>query len=149
VTYGLALWPGVYEVELAANAALCGQGLAAPPVPCIGGAVRSAVRVEADGVLDVDLPAVTVSGTVRLNGAPLPAESAGRGSIGFARSSAEGGGMASVSLGPSGSATYAVTLLPGRYLIRHQANAALCAPAAATPGVPCASQVVFGCTSAP
>jgi hypothetical protein len=93
----------------------------------------------------VDVPAVTVSGTVTLNGAALPTETLTRGSVGIGRVSAEGGAGVSFSLGTNTAATYTATLMPGHYLFRHLANAALCGSGRALPTVPCASQVVVGC----
>ena len=145
VTYGLSLWPGTYDVLLGANASLCTGVAPAPALPCTGGSLRAAVSLAADGVLDVDVPAVTVSGTVTLNGAALPTETLTRGSVGIGRVAAEGGAGVSFSLGTNTAATYTATVLPGHYLFRHVANAGLCGSGRALPTVPCASQVVVGC----
>jgi hypothetical protein len=144
-TYAFALWPGAYEARLAANPALCAAGLPAPALPCVGGTVRSAAAIQSDSVLDVDILPVVVSGQVTLNGVALPAEAADRGSIAFARTAAEGAGLASFSLGASAPATYAMTVAAGDYLVSHAASSALCAPSRASPSVPCASQVILGC----
>jgi hypothetical protein len=96
-------------------------------------------------VLDVDVPAVTVGGTVTLNGAALPVEAMSRGSVGVARTASEAGGMVSFALGTNAAPSYAATVTAGHYLFSHVANAALCTPGRALPGVPCASQVVTGC----
>jgi hypothetical protein len=144
VTYALALWPGSYDVALAANAALCKAGAAAPAIPCVGGVVAPAVMVRGAGVLDVDVPAVSLSGAVNLDGAALPAASADRGSIDFARVTGEGGGAAELSLGTNAAASYAITIVPGHYVVSHVANAALCG-GATLPALPCASQVLLGC----
>jgi hypothetical protein len=143
-TYALSLWPGVYDVRLSANPTLCAVGLPAPAVPCVGGLLRAAASLQADGALDVDVPAVTVRGNVTLAGRPLPPETLDRGRITFARVAGEGGDAASFSLGPSAAATYAMTVTGGAYLVSHVANSALCAPGRTLPGVPCASQVA-GC----
>ena len=112
VTYGLSLWPGTNDVLLGANAALCTGVAPAPALPCTGEwcACRS---LTTDGVLDVDVPAVTVSGTVTFNGAALPTETLTRGSVGIGRVSAEGGAGVSFSLGTTSAATYTATLMPG------------------------------------
>jgi hypothetical protein len=117
----------------------------APPVPCIGGTAHAAASIQSDGVLDVDIPAVMVSGTVKLAGGALPVETLDRGSISLAHIAAEGGGSASFSLGTDATATYVMTVMPGHYVVRHAANSALCAPSRALPGVPCASQAIIGC----
>jgi hypothetical protein len=145
VSYGMSLWPGTYDVALSANAALCTGAAPAPAVPCIGGSLRAGVRLEADGVLDLDIPAITVSGTVTLNGAALPAETMSRGSVGVSRVAAEGGAGASFSLGTNSAPTYTATVMPGSYLFRHVANGALCGAGRPVPTVPCASQFAVGC----
>jgi hypothetical protein len=144
-TYAFSLWPGAYEARLAANPALCAAGMPAPAMPCAGGTVRALAAIESDGVLDVDVLPVVVSGKVTLNGGALPVEAADRGSIAFARTAAEGASLASFSLGAGAPATYAMTVAAGDYLVRHAASSALCAPTRALPGVPCASQVIAGC----
>jgi hypothetical protein len=146
VTYGMSLWPGTYDVALGANAALCSGVAPAPAVPCVGGSLRAGVSLMTDGVLDLDVPAVTVSGTVTLNGAALPTETLPRGNVGLNRVSAEGGGGVPFPLGTNAAPTYTATVVPGHYLFRHVANGALCGPGAALPSVPCASQVVVGCS---
>ena len=97
-------------------------------------------------MLDIDIAAVSLSGAVTLNGSTLPnvTASISRGDLTFARASGEGGGSASIALGNAGAASYAITAVPGAYVISHTANAALCTGAAA-PEVPCASQVILGC----
>jgi hypothetical protein len=142
-SFGVALFPGTYAVALAANAQLCSAGGAAPAVPCVGGAVVRAAPLTADGALDVDIPAVSLSGAVTLDGAPLPSASTDRGSVTLARLPAEGGGGGSVPLGTSAT-SYALTAVAGTYVVDHGANPALC-NGTTVPGVPCASQVLFGC----
>jgi hypothetical protein len=143
-SYTVSVWPGTYDVLFNANTSQCVAGAAAPPIPCVGGRVKSAISLAADGVLDVDLTAVSLSGAVDLNGAPLPTATSDRGSIQFARLPSQGGGSVSVSLGTTTTASYSITLLPGAYVISHAANASLCG-GATTPTIPCASQVLDGC----
>jgi hypothetical protein len=144
-TYALSLWPGVYDARLNANAGLCVHGMPAPSVPCVGGTARTGASIQSDGVLDVDIASVAVTGTVTLSGAAPPAETLDRGTIAFARIAAEGGGAASFSLGTDAAPTYVLTVMPGHYVVRHAANSALCAPSRSLPGVPCASQAIVGC----
>jgi hypothetical protein len=145
VTYGLSLWPGTYDISFGANVALCTGVAPAPALPCTGGSLRAAVSVATDGVLDLDVPAVTVSGTVTLNGAALPTETVTRGSVGIGRVAAEGGSGVAFSLGTNTAATYTATLMPGHYLFHHVANPGLCGAGRPIPMVPCASQVAVGC----
>lgn len=102
-TYSVVIVPGTYDV-LYQPPASCSVA-----APCVPGILRDAVSLSADGVLDVDVPSVTVQGTVTLNGAPMP-EGTDRGSIGF-----YGDGAIAVGITSSGPATYALALLPGTY----------------------------------
>jgi hypothetical protein len=145
VTYALSLWPGTYDVQLGANMGLCAAGSPAPAVPCIGGTARTGVRLDADGVLDVDIKAVRVSGNVTLNGAALPTATANRGSIELSRGAAQGGAGLSFALGTDSAPSYAATVMAGKYLFRHVANAALCGTDGPLPALPCAPQFVSGC----
>jgi hypothetical protein len=143
--YAITLWPGTYDVYFDANTALCGQGIPAPPVPCVGGVLRADAPLPMDGVLDLDLIPIRLNGTVTVNGAPALPESSNRGSIRVSRAAGEGGGSAAIPLGATEPASYAVTLLPGRYVLSHQAERALCVSGMTLPTVPCASQVLLGC----
>jgi hypothetical protein len=145
VSYGFAVIPGVYDVGFIADAGLCAPGAQAPAIPCVGGTVSSAANLTADGTLDVDIRAVAVTGAVKVNGAALNAATTDRGSIVFERTSIEGGGNATIDLGTSTAASYAVTLVPGRYVVSHAANAAACTGTSAAPQAPCASQALLGC----
>ena len=144
-TYTLSLWPGIYDARFSANQALCVQGASAPAVPCVGGLVHAGAALQSDGVLDVDILPVKVSGKVTLLGAALPTEAVDRGSISFARTATEGGSAATFTLGTSASVTYSLTVTAGNYLVSHVANSALCGSGRPLPGVPCSSQVIIGC----
>jgi hypothetical protein len=144
ISYGLTLIPGSYAARFSANAKLCAAD-ALPHVPCVSGTLVPAASLAADGVLDLDVPMRTITGAVTLLGAPLPAESQNRGSISFALLDPVATGAAvAADLKTTGPASYGITVLPGRYVVSHQANAALCGPGV-MPNVPCASQVVVGC----
>jgi hypothetical protein len=144
VSYGFAVIPGTYDVGLIADAGLCTPGGQAPAVPCVGGTLMSSVNLGTDGTLDVDIKAVSVTGAVKVDGAALATASTDRGSIVFERASAEGSGSASLDLGTSTAASYAVTLVPGHYVVSHAANAAACT-GTSSPQAPCASQALLGC----
>lgn len=141
--YGLSLIPGIYTVSLAANPALC-NGENNPAIPCISGTLLPSVELRADGALDVDVPAIQLSGSVTLEGQPLPEELRSRGGIRFFLlgddTSAVGGDLTS-----SGEGTYRITLLPGSYTTSHQASPALCGVDQPAPDIPCASQLLLGC----
>jgi hypothetical protein len=78
--------PGGYEIRWAGVASNCASGQPAPQVPCNAGLIKSAVGLTADGVLDLDVPAVRVSGQVTIDGGAMPAAADPRGSIVFALS---------------------------------------------------------------
>ncbi|MDD9934265.1 MAG: hypothetical protein OXT09_11720 [Myxococcales bacterium] len=144
-TYALSLWPGTYSVSLAANASACEPAQPLPPLPCIGGVLVPPVALVESGVLDVDVPAVRITGSVTLLGAPLPVEPLDRGSISIERVGDDGSAGVLLPLGTDRLADYGATLMPGRYVFVHAANAGLCAPGGPLPVVPCASQVAHGC----
>jgi hypothetical protein len=144
VSYGVTLLPGSYAVRFVANPMLCGRPVLAH-IPCVSGTLLPRVSLDADGVLDVDVPAKTITGVVTLLHAPLPAESRNRGSISFAVLDQAGTNAAvAADLNLMGPGAYGITILPGRYVVSHQANAALCGPGL-MPSVPCASQAIVGC----
>jgi hypothetical protein len=145
VAYSLSLWPGTYRIGFAANSALCAPGRPAPIVPCVGGDLLRAAVIDADGVLDLNISSVVVSGSVLLNGGALPAATQNRGEISFTRASEQGAGTVSLALGTDAAPSYQVTLSAGRYVVSHEANAGLCPGPPPAPEIPCAAQALFGC----
>ncbi len=136
--YLLALLPGKYVVGYEANPGLCG-GSAPPAVPCNGGALTTA-EITSNGALDVDIPAIQVSGRVTLRGQVLPASTAERGPLNFVRSD----GTAAAKLGSSGEANYKLTLIPGNYAVIHLPSPQQCDGVKAS-ALPCTGQVLIGC----
>lgn len=131
VAYALTVVAGSYDIDFVANPALCDDET--PPLPCVGGPLRSAVALTSDGVLDVDVPRIAVSGAITLDGAPLPDQPGPRGSLRLARGDADG---ATLELGDTGPRTYALGLLAGTYTIHYAANSGLCDGLEA-PKMPC------------
>ncbi len=141
-TYAATLVPATYDVSFAGNAALCAIP-PAPQVPCVGGVIRTGVAVMASGALDLDVPAIHLSGHVTLNGAALPDLAVERGA---ARFSLVGGSSVSTNpFDPTGPAAYAMTLVPGHYVVRYRGNADLCSAAPAGAAPPCSDQIITGC----
>jgi len=135
--FGVRLVRGTYDVGWRGNPVLCGSS-----IPCNDGRVKTEVTLGVDGALDIDLSAVTVQGTLRLAGEPLPAASEDRGVVAF---ELLGGGTArSDPFATQGPALYELTLLPGRYVVSHEPPHLLCAPGEQLL-VPCMSQVLVGC----
>jgi hypothetical protein len=138
VKYAITLLPGTYQAALDADAGLCAPG-ASPKVPCIGGPLRAPLAITSDGVLDIDIPVVRVSGNLTLNGGPLPSVGAALGQLGFTRLD-----QSSPALLPAAPGSYTVTLVPGAYVIEHMASPTACEDAAGSK-IPCAPQVLRGC----
>jgi len=134
VAYEITLFPGTYDVSLSADADLCAGG-AVPRVPCTGGYFFESLPLSADGALDLDIQAVSVGGSVLLDGLQLPDEPMRRGSIVFSASGGDGGSLAA-DLGTTGPKTYQVVLSPGAYDVDYEPDASLCATGTAR--MPCA-----------
>lgn len=132
LSYAMTLLRGPYAIDYIANEALC-NGKTAPEMPCGDGPIHAPLSIENDGVLDLNIDRIKVSGAVTLAGSPLPSEKDSRGQISF---SLDGGGIARAPLGTSGAFQYAITLLRGTYLVGLDANEALCSNATG-PSVPC------------
>ena len=138
--YSATVVPGTYDIYFVGNASLCSRETA-PRMPCNSGVVLSGVSLSSNGVLDIDLSSVSVTGMLTLRGSELPAEEDSRGSLTFTRD--DGGSVTTRSMGSTGPAAYAVALLPGRYDIHFAANPALCGRET-LPTVPCVGGLLFG-----
>src|ERR1051325_8257235 len=101
------LLPGTYAVGFT------GYGACAGPLPCNSGVLETGVALTSSGVLDVDIPAVTVTGHVTLNHGALPATSLQR--LSFALGTDPGAQVYVAS-------SYSATLLPGTYAIAYVAS---------------------------
>ncbi|HET7503628.1 MAG TPA: hypothetical protein VFK02_21555 [Kofleriaceae bacterium] len=129
--YEIALVAGHYAVGFVGPDAGC-----APPVPCNAGTLRRDVALTADGALDLDVPTVQLAGVVTANGAALPVlGGALRGGVRFVGPDTGSAGAVAV-LSATGTARYAVALLPGRYDVRFEGSPELCLVDNAT-SVPC------------
>ena len=131
--YELTLWPGTYDVLYEANPLLCRQAQGTT-MPCTGGVIESNLAISSDGVLNIDIPAVRVSGAITVNGQALPSESGQRGKLHFVAENGER--LVTSSFTTSGAVSYEVSLWPGEYAIAFEANEALC-PGERAPGIPC------------
>jgi hypothetical protein len=112
-TYAVNLVPGHYVVAYSANN--CQPG-ATVTGPCNGGTLKADANLTASGVLDLDVPVVSVKGKATLNGAAIPAQ-ASRGSVTFSLTNGDPltdkGTGASASIQTDG--TYTTVLFPGTY----------------------------------
>jgi hypothetical protein len=139
-TYTMTLLQGTYDVTYNGDPSGC-TGVAAPQFPCLDGPLKQAVALTNNGVLDLDIPAISVSGNVTLAGQTLPTQPDDRGAIEFGHS---GGIGTSAQLGTSGPGNYHVTLLPGNYVVQLRANGAACS-GSNSPGVSCNDEILAGC----
>jgi hypothetical protein len=137
-TYAATLVPGSYDVRFEGNPALCAVP-PAPQLPCNAGTIKAAASLTHSGVLDLDVPAVQVTGAVTVRGAAIAAQPVERGALDFASTTTADHVM--VSFGTAGAVRYAVTLLPATYDVRFVGNPALCAIPPA-PQLPCNAGVV-------
>jgi hypothetical protein len=142
--YGISLMPGTFDVVFSANWSLC-DGHEPPAVPCVGTGLLEGVSLTSSGVLDLDVPAVEVTGAVTVNGETMADEGSDRGALSFISES--GDGLQISALGSDGPASYGLTVVGGTYVVRHVANAWLCSVdrPAGDGVVPCADQWAAGC----
>ncbi len=96
----------------------CVEGRCVPTSDCLG------IPLTSDGLLDLDVKVVQVSGVVTLNGEDLPTEDLGRGSLLFHETNS--GTSLDVPLEQEGLFSYSVMLSPGVYRIELGANQSLC-----------------------
>jgi hypothetical protein len=128
---------GDYDVAYAGATNACGAG----QLPCNAGVFKRAVALHSDGALDLDVPAITVTGTVTLNGAAFIG--ANRGELSFARV-----GDAAYPLPLSGSDdSYRVVLMPGNYVLSYDAASVRCQANIDDTTPPCTGQIIRGCES--
>jgi hypothetical protein len=86
--------------------------------------------------------AVPLHGAITLNGGALPVTSLDRGALSI-QLAGYGAPTEIFALGTQTSPAYSVHVLPGSYVLAHQANAAQCDSADAP--MPCIDQVLKGC----
>jgi hypothetical protein len=110
-TYRATLVPDTYDVAYSSPGGSCGN----LPLPCNSAVVKPHVALTTSGALDVDVPAVTVTGAIKLKGAALPDAGADRGRIAI-------DGALTDSLGTTGAAQYRMMLVPGTYDVRYFAD---------------------------
>ncbi len=138
-TYRARLYPSSYQV-LFRNTKDCAP-TDSQPLPCQGEAeVEASAALTASGSRDFNLQAVTLSGVIQVNGAPMAATTSGQ-ARGVMRFATFGASPASRPLTSSGVANYQVRLLPGQYDVGIE-NQFDCN---ATSALPCQQQVLAGC----
>ncbi|MBK7864179.1 MAG: hypothetical protein IPJ65_37405 [Archangiaceae bacterium] len=137
-TYQAALFAGAHRV-LFANTTDCANDGSLRPLPCTRGVELTQRTLSTSGSLDLDLPVVTLAGTVTMDGAQVPDAQSGsaRGELRF-----RPGGVAaafSARLTTSGPALYQVKLLRGAYDVDVDSSADCLGP------LPCQSVQLLGC----
>ena len=137
-TYAVTLIAGSYDVGFGGGSCQAdGSGI----LPCNAGLIHPALSLMASGVLDLDIPSVTVTGKVTVAGAAVPMTMDDRGAVSFSEKS--GGSARTTDFQSSGPIAYSMRVLPGRYVLTYDANTQLCADGISP--LPCHSVVVAGC----
>jgi hypothetical protein len=103
--------------------------------------IKPGVAVRSSGVLDVDIPVVRITGKVTLGGKVAPDADDHRGFLTFAEKS--GGSAKTTSFDSTGAITYALRVLPGKYILTYAGNTQLCQNGVSP--FPCQSVSVAGC----
>jgi len=129
-SYTVTLPRGTYRLAWAPAGFAC-DGRRPADGPCLGSDLRDGFRAEADGVLDVDVPVVQLSGRVTVDGEAL--SGAAFGSLVFAAPDAEAEAGLVVPMPPDGQ--YAVSLPPGAVRVSYAGEASRCAEATQLPCV--------------
>src|SRR5262249_28318877 len=138
------LWPGRYDVNLSVNSASCASATAAPGMPCVSGNILAGIDIAADRSLDLDLRPIALTGTVHLNDGNF-ATSYDPGYISFASVAIPGDFGSTIPVVPGSTPfSYAINVLPGRYVARYTASFDACT-GAMPPAVPCVVEVLAGC----
>lgn len=137
-TFDVALEPGTYDVEFAANTSLCASD-PSTEVPCTGGIVDEEVALTADGTYDVDIETVEVNGQVTVDGEQMPEGAADRGTLVFRND--DGSAASTEPLGAGGEASYRMRLIAGNYQVEWAPGDAHCGAEPAG-DVPCSGGVV-------
>lgn len=119
-TWSARLPRGVYTAAWSPSGAAC---TAEVGTPCGGGTLRAGVSLSADGVLDLDVPSIRVSGTVTVNGARHMAG-------GLLTFTTAGGASVIASIGVGGA--FRTQMLPDTYDV-HASGSGTCAADAAFP----------------
>ena len=138
--YAITMMPGTYDVSYTASSMDC-VGLPDDAMPCGGGRLATGIALTSDGVYDVDIPSIDISGNVTYAGGSLPNLTLSRGTVQWTRAG-EGAGPA-IDLGTDGPKSYAVAIIPGRWVVGLSANAELCDDS--VPDFPCTDQMLLGC----
>ncbi|MEO1269921.1 MAG: hypothetical protein AAFX99_17685 [Myxococcota bacterium] len=128
--YTAELLPGNYQVWWEPGTRFCEAHHETTTVPCIGAVLLDDVALRQDGVLDIDIPSVRVSGAWTHNSEPVRS-----GDLGWFSTD-------SVGLSEAQDGTYAIALVPHDYVVMPQPG-----PCSSSRW-PCATRVVLGCSSA-
>ncbi len=110
--YAITLTPGKYTVSYLATSS-CSK---TTKLPCSGGVLKKGVVLDADGVLDLDIPSVLLQGNVTLNGALMGSTESELGRMRFVDETGKNGAVATIErTSTSAPSKYSVVLFPGKY----------------------------------
>lgn len=138
-TYTLDLKPGTYHVDYQGDAAACSKSDEPSLYPCNQGRLISSIPLTQQGVLDLNIPAITVQGTVSLNGEALPDFD---GSVVGITLREDTYGSARHALNSDKNGRYGLTILPGQYSIGWDGDEARCAGVDDLSPMPCNDGVI-------
>ncbi len=136
--YSVRLFAGTYDVDFT-NPVDCPQGA----VPCQTENLYKDLQLATDGVLDLALEVLVLSGQITLNQAAMPDSVSGvdRGLVRFAREETAGESL-QAGVGTSGPATYQLQLYPGVYGVAFEGTDC---PIAQDGATPCQQVLLEGC----
>lgn len=135
--YSVRLFAGTYDVDFA-NPVDCPKGA----VPCLTENLHKELQLATNGVLDLPLEVLVLSGQVTLNQAGMPDSTSGvdRGLLRFARE--ETGESLPAGVGASGAAVYQLQLYPGVYGVAFEGTDC---PIGQDGATPCQQLLLEGC----
>jgi|GEM_PF-2804584 len=138
-TYEVGLTPGVYHIDYIGDPAACSKPDEPSTLPCNTGRLAEAVTLTQQGVLDLDIPTVTIQGTLSLNGEALPEFDDSAVGIVFTDEM----GSANHTLDVDRGGQYGITIVPGTYDITWNGDEGRCATHEDESPLPCNDGVIL------
>ncbi len=133
-TYTIDLKPGTYHIDYIGDFTACSKPETPSLYPCNQGRLLSDVVLSQQGILDVNIPAVSVQGTITLNDDMLPEFDGAAPGI-FVQS--EDSLVITHTLDTERRDRYRMTLLPGRYDLGWDGDESRCSTADDPSPLPC------------
>jgi hypothetical protein len=128
-SYSANLIPGVFDIRFGASMSGCSQS------PCNDTRVRANVAIASSQTIDLDVPMITMSGNITVNGKALTASD---NAAGIELHSVFGGAPAVIELGTM---PYVINLVPGAFTANFAPDGSRCN----LNGTPCSAEVLIDC----